>query len=168
MERSMRPLAFVLGLAFLAPSITAASAPSEDQISFAADSTDAHDAEGFVLLHGDVQIRRSDITLTAPDVRMTFTQRLTSSEQLQVDHVSASGRVRVRKGDSSAVGDFAIYDVRRSLVTMIGNVSLSQRSGAVSGARLVWDLESGRALLDGDPSAGPSGRVVGHYVAPPR
>lgn len=122
--------------------------PPRDQITFAADSTDAHDAEGFVIQHGNVQIRRSDTTLTVPEVRVTFARRLTSSEQLQVDHVSASGRVRVRKGDSSAASDFAIYDVRRSLVTMMGNVAISQRSDTISGARLVWELESGRAVLD--------------------
>lgn len=162
----MRLQIFVL--AILAPWIAHAgtSVPaSDDQISFAADTTDGHDTEGFVILRGNVQIRRSDVTLTAPEVRLTFDRRLTGS-QPKVDHVSASGRVRVSGRNGSAVGDFAVYDVQRSLVTMIGHVTLVQASGTVSGARLVWDVDSGKATLDGDPRQGESGRVVGHYVAP--
>jgi len=158
----------IVALAFLVPWITHAGTPapaSDDQISFAADTTDGHDAEGFVILRGNVQIRRADVTLTAPEVRVTFDRRLTAPVP-KVDHVSASGRVRVSGRTGRAVGDFAIYDVQRSLVTMIGHVTLVQASGTVSGARLVWDVDSGRATLNGDPRQGESGRVVGHYVAP--
>ena len=156
----------IVALVTLVPLIAnaGASAPaSDDQISFAADSTDGHDAEGFVLLRGNVEIRRSDTTLVAPEVRMTFDRPLTRSHP-QVDHVSASGRVRVARRNGSAVSDFAIWDVQRSLVTMVGHVTLVQPSGTISGARLVWDVDSGRATLDGDPRQGESGRVVGRYV----
>ena len=158
----------IVALAILVPCIpiTAASAPpSDDQTSFAADTSDGDEADGFVLLKGNVQIRRSDTTLTAPEVRLAFDRRLTGAHR-RLDHVSASGGVRVSGRSGSAVGDLAVYDVQRSLVTMIGHVTLVQRSGTVSGARLVWDVDRGRATLDGDPRQGDSGRVVGHYAAP--
>ena len=49
-------------------------------------------------------------------------------------------------------GDFGIYDLDRKLITLIGNVQLNQRSNIRSTAqRLVIDLDSGRAVVDGGP-----------------
>ena len=53
---------------------------------------------------------------------------------------------------------------------MIGSVQLDRSDSRVSGSRLVIDLDSGRAVIDGGgPGIGQSGgRVTGHFTVPKR
>ena len=69
-----------------------------------------------------------------------------------------------------ARGDFGVYDLDRKLITLIGNVRLARGSNLVSGARLVIDLNSGRAVIDGGPPGvnQSGGRVTGRFTVPQR
>ena len=51
---------------------------------------------------------------------------------------------------------------------MIGNVRLTQANNVVNGQRLVINLDSGRAVVDGGPPGVNSsgGRVSGHFTVP--
>jgi lipopolysaccharide export system protein LptA len=53
---------------------------------------------------------------------------------------------------------------------LIGNVQLLRQQNLVSGARLVIDLDSGRAMMDGGPAGvnQSGGRVTGHFTVPQR
>jgi len=78
--------------------------------------------------------------------------------------------VTVRSPSETARGDFGIYDLDRKLITLIGNVQLNRQQNQVNGARLVIDLESGRAVVDGGPPGvnQSGGRVTGHFTVPQR
>ena len=82
------------------------------------------------------------------------------------------------KGNETAKGNVAIYDLDRRLITMVGNVQLTQGANRLSGGRLVIDLNSGRATVDGRGAArgpdgspvtdGSGGRVKGTFSVPQR
>jgi lipopolysaccharide export system protein LptA len=76
----------------------------------------------------------------------------------------------VRSPTETAKGDIGIYDLNRKLITLLGNVQLDQKQNQVSGSRLVIDLDSGRAVVDGGPPGVNSsgGRVTGHFIVPQR
>jgi lipopolysaccharide export system protein LptA len=76
----------------------------------------------------------------------------------------------VKSPSETARGDFGIYDLDRKLITLLGNVQLDRDQNRVSGARLVIDLDSGRAVVDGGPPGVNSsgGRVTGHFTVPQR
>jgi lipopolysaccharide export system protein LptA len=79
----------------------------------------------------------------------------------------------LRSPSETARSQFAIYDLDRRLVTMIGGVSLSRGGSNVEGGRLVLDLESGRAVMDGGTAGAPGteasgGRVRGRFTVPQR
>jgi lipopolysaccharide export system protein LptA len=86
--------------------------------------------------------------------------------------------VTVVKGDETAKGNVAIYDLDRRLITMVGNVELRQRGNNLRGGRLVIDLNTGRATVDGRGAArgpdgnavqgGTGGRVTGTFTVPER
>src|SRR3546814_6086141 len=78
-----------------------------------------------------------------------------------LNRIDATGGVVVTKGDEMAKGNVAIYDLDRRLITMVGNVELRQRGNNLRGGRLVIDLNSGRATVDGRGAArGPDGNPV--------
>jgi len=78
--------------------------------------------------------------------------------------------VTVKSPTETARGDFGIYDLDRKLITLIGNVQLNREQNQVNGARLVIDLDSGRAVVDGGPPGvnQSGGRVNGHFTVPQR
>ena len=79
-----------------------------------------------------------------------------------------SGGVTVRSPSETAKGDFGVYDLDRKLITLIGNVRLERSNSNVMGSRLVIDLNTGRAVIDGGaPGINQAGgRVTGRFTVP--
>lgn len=87
---------------------------------------------------------------------------------IQIDRLDATGGVTVHSPSETAKGDFGVYDLNRKLITLVGNVQLVRGDSNILGSRLVIDLNSGRAVVDGGPPgvAQSGGRVTGHFVVP--
>jgi lipopolysaccharide export system protein LptA len=89
---------------------------------------------------------------------------------VDIDRIDASGGVFIRSASETARGDFAVYDLNRRIITVLGNVELNQGGNRVRGGRLVIDLESGRAIMDGQKtgSQGGQSRVSGRFTVSDR
>lgn len=116
---------------------------------------------------GNVHATQGDLSLDTPRLTVAYSG---GSDNLQIKRLDAAGGVVVRSPSETARGDFGIYDLDRKLITLIGNVQLVRQQNRVSGARLVIDLSSGRAVIDGGPPGVNStgGRVTGHFTVPQR
>lgn len=147
---------------------------SSAPVDFAAGSIEVQDRSDRVVLAGNVRVTQAGLTVTAPRMTVAYTR----SGGTDVNRLDATGGVTVAKGDESARGNVAIYDLDRRLITMVGNVELRQRGNRLSGGRLVIDLNSGRATVDGRGAArgpdgnpvsgGTGGRVTGTFTVPER
>lgn len=165
-------LATVLALAGPAVSQDAVSAlkghNSKAPVDVAADRIELQDRADRALLSGNVLIKQGDLTLTAPRVTVAYT-RVGGTE---IQRLDANGGVTVTSPSETARSQFAIYDFDRRLITMLGSVSLDRNGSQVSGGRLVIDLNSGRAAMDGSAVAGGTrgsgGRVTGRFTVPDR
>src|SRR3546814_9842543 len=91
---------------------------------------------------------------------------------IEVERIDASGNFVVRKGNETARGSVAIYDLTCRTITMIGNVQLTQGTNRLTGGRLIIDLRSGRSTVDGRANAtgvsNEGGRVTGTFTVPQR
>jgi lipopolysaccharide export system protein LptA len=131
-----------------------------------ADRIEVQDRADRALFVGNVHVKQAELTLD--------TQRLTvaysSNGGVQIRRLDAAGGVTVHSPSETAKGDFGIYDLDRKLITLIGNVQLNRDQNRVNGARLVIDLDSGRAVIDGGPAGvnQSGGRVSGHFTVPQR
>jgi lipopolysaccharide export system protein LptA len=110
------------------------------------------------------------MTLDTPRLTVAYSNAQGGGSNPQIQRLDAAGGVLVKSPTETAKGDFGIYDLNRKLITLIGNVQLNQQQNQVNGARLVIDLDSGRAVVDGGPPGVNSsgGRVTGHFVVPQR
>jgi len=139
---------------------------SDAPVDVNADRIEVQDRADRAMFVGNVHVRQAELTLD--------TQRLTvaysSSGGVQIRRLDAAGGVVVRSPSETAKGDFGIYDLDRKLITLIGNVQLNRDRNQVNGARLVIDLDSGRAVIDGGPPGvnQTGGRVSGHFTVPQR
>ena len=142
---------------------------SDAPVSFAADRMELQDRQDRVVLEGNVSIAQGNLQLTAARTTVAFTD----TGSLDVQRIDATGGVNVTRGNESARGDAAIYDVNRRIITLAGNVALRRGGDSLSGGRLVIDLDSGVSSIDGRGNApgaitGQGGRVTGTFNVPKR
>lgn len=172
----------LLALALLATA-TATSAQTRHNsaapIDFGADHIELQDKANRAVLSGSVAVKQAEMTLNAARMTVNYTGQVIGGNP-QVSRLDAAGGVTVKRPDQTARSQYAVYDLNRRVITMVGGVQLNQGGNTVSGGRLTINLGSGRAVIDGSGVAGggasvpgttqaaPSGRVTGTFSVPKR
>ena len=148
-------------------------------IDFGADHIELQDKANRAVLSGSVAVKQAEMTLNAARMTVNYTGQVIGGNP-QVSRLDAAGGVTVRRPQQTAKSQYAVYDLNRRVITMIGTVSLNQGGNTVNGGRLTINLDSGRAVIDGSgvPSGGaatggtvqsaPGGRVTGTFSVPKR
>jgi lipopolysaccharide export system protein LptA len=163
-------------LAFAAPLVAQAlkNHNTNAPVDVEADRIEVQDRADRAIFAGNVRATQGDLTLNAARVTVAYADRK-GSGGVQIERLDAAGGVTVRSPSETARGQFAVYDLNRRLITMTGGVVLEQGANTVRGGRLVIDLDSGRAVVDGSavggaPGAvsGRGGRVSGRFTVPQR
>jgi len=147
-------------------------------IDFGADRIELQDRADRVVLVGSVSVKQAEMTLNAARMTVAYTGEVVGGNP-QVSRLDASGGVTVRRPGQTARSQYAIYDLNRRLITMLGGVTLQQGANNVNGSRLTINLDTGRAVIDGSGVGGSSGapgattttrggRVTGTFSVPQR
>jgi lipopolysaccharide export system protein LptA len=133
-------------------------------VDWTANRMDVDDKANRAVLTGNVVATQGDLTLTAARVTAAYVR----NPDVHVERLDATGGVVVRSPSETARGEYGIYDLNRKLITMVGNVVLTRCDGTIKGGRLVYDLDSGRVVMDASAptSSGQSGRVSGSFTVP--
>jgi lipopolysaccharide export system protein LptA len=134
---------------------------SNAPVDITADRAEVQDRADRAIFSGNVVVVQGNMTMNAGRLTVAYT----NTSGVNVERLEASGGVTFRTPSETARGNFAIYDVDRRLVTMIGGVYLTQGTNRVQGGRLVLDLNSHRAVMDGGTSGG---RISGRFTVPQR
>lgn len=149
---------------------------SNAPVDVAADRIEVQDRADRAIFSGNVQVRQARLRLDAARITVAYS----SAGGLQLQRLDASGGVTLTSPSETARSQFAIYDIDRRLITMIGGVTLTRGDSRVAGGRLVLDLDSGRAVMDGSATGAapgpqgpgtatsPTGRVTGTFTVPQR
>jgi lipopolysaccharide export system protein LptA len=137
---------------------------SNAPIDVAADRIEVQDRADRAIFAGNVHVKQAELTLDTARLTVAYT----SGGGVQIQRLDASGGVTVRSPSETARGAFGIYDLDRKLITLVGDVVLQREGSQINGQRLVIDLDSGRAVIEGGPAGvGQSGgRVTGHFTVP--
>jgi len=156
-------------------------AGSNAPVDVGADRIEVQDRANRAILTGNVVATQGNLTMNSARLTVIYNNRPSTpapaggaaapaASGTQIQRLEASGGVRLRTPTETARSEFAIYDVPRRLVTMIGAVNLDQGANHVQGGRLVLDLDTHRAVVDGGAAGSQSrgGRVTGHFTVPPR
>lgn len=154
---------------------------SNAPIDWNADRMEVHDRDHRAILVGNVKAVQQDMTLTADRATANYTGSVANSGgsgsgggNPQVHRLDATGNVVVTRPNEIARGEYGIYDLDKRLVTLIGHVTLDRsgaNAGTVRGGRLVINLNTNQANMDGSAvggngSAGAGGRVSGRFTVP--
>jgi lipopolysaccharide export system protein LptA len=146
---------------------------SKDPINIAADKLDYFDKEQKAIYSGNVIVVQGDTRLNASVLTILFdrnTEGGKSSSQnsnSQLRWMKGDGPVTIVSKDQVGVGNSLVYDKVKGKFFLLGNVSLSQGENITRGDELVYDLQTGQAVVSskgrvksrivpGDKSAQPS------------
>ena len=138
---------------------------SNAPVDVGADRIEVQDRANRAILTGNVVATQGNLTMNSARLTVIYSNAggtAAGSGGTQIQRLEASGGVTLRTPSETARSQYAIYDLDRGLVTMIGGVNLDQGSNHVQGGRLVLDLDTHRAVLDG------GGRVTGRFTVPRR
>ena len=139
---------------------------SDAPVDVSADRIEVQDRSDRAIFAGNVNVRQAQLTLETERLTVAYS----SAGGVQIRRLDASGGVVVRSPSETARGNFGIYDLDRRLITLVGDVVLTREGSRINGSRLVIDLDSGRAVIDGGPAGvnQSGGRVTGRFTVPQR
>lgn len=173
------PLMIPLTIGTASVAVAQARHNSNAPIDFGADHIELQDKANRAVLAGNVAVRQGEMTLNAQRMTVAYTGQVVGGSP-QVSRLDASGGVTVKRPSQTARSRYAVYDLNRRIITMLGGVSLDQGGNTVNGGRLTLNLDTGRAVIDGSSVAGggssapgstqtaPGGRVTGTFSVPKR
>lgn len=144
-------LATILAVgAITAPAQVLRDHNSNAPVDFTADRIEVQDRADRVVVSGNVQVTQADLRLTSNRLTVAYNR----ASGVEINRMDAVGNVVVTRGNETARGNVAIYDLDKRIITMLGNVQLVQGSSRLTGGRLLIDLKSGRSSVDGRASGG--------------
>jgi lipopolysaccharide export system protein LptA len=147
---------------------------SNAPVDVTADRIEVQDRADRAIFAGNVHATQAEMTLDTDRLTVAYSNKPGGASSgngtggVQIHRLDAAGGVVVHSPSETAKGDFGIYDLDRKLITLIGNVRLTQGNNVVNGQRLVINLDTGRAVVDGGPPGvnQSGGRVTGHFTVP--
>jgi lipopolysaccharide export system protein LptA len=127
------------------------SADSSVPIQIEADQLEVRDPEKLAVFSGHVRVRQGETLLEAPALRVSYSgepgpEGIPGS---QVSRIEAGPGVVVRSGDKTASADRAVLDMDSDLITMSGNVVLTEGPNVVRGERLIINLATKQGRIEG-------------------
>lgn len=139
-------------------------------VNFSAGQIELQDRADRVILSGGVTATQSGLTIRAARLTAAYS----SGGGIDVNRLNAAGGVTIVKDDLRATSNSAIYDLNSDLITLLGDVKLTQGKNRLTGGRILIDLNAGRSTITGGGDAVPgvqdggSGRVTGSFTVPQR
>ncbi len=165
-------------IGFAAPAQVIRNHDSRAPVTFNAGQIELQDRADRVILSGGVVANQGGLTIRASRLTAAYSK----GGGIDVHRLDAVGGVTIAKDDLRATSNVAIYDLDRKLITLVGDVRLSQGANKLNGGRIMIDLNSGRSTISGgaimpvQPDGAPpipglkqsSGRVTGTFTVPQR
>ncbi len=137
-------------------------ASAKDPLNIDAGKLDYFDKEQKLVYSGSVIVTNGPSTLKASRITIFLDGKgggdasgATSNDR--VKHIDAEGPVTMVSKDQIGTGDRGSYDKAENKVYLTGNVTLTQGENVVKGDRLVYDVTTGMATVQGGAAQG--GRV---------
>ncbi|WP_088344066.1 MULTISPECIES: LptA/OstA family protein [Rhodomicrobium] len=168
-------------------------ANSGKPIDIEADALEVDDKKKIATFTGNVSATQGDFNLKAKEIQVAYAppaakdgaakddavkEAKASSSPLpggggaDITQIDAKGKVLITTKDrqtgkegQTATSDWAVFEVKKQLVTLGGEVVLTQETNTLKGSRLVIDLVSGQSRFENNDTAGGGDGAKGRVKA---
>jgi lipopolysaccharide export system protein LptA len=174
-------LASPLAAQTLSNSFGGLSESSDEPIDIESDVLTVYDAKKYATFKGNVKAVQGTTTLRAAELDVHYVgggaEKITGQKaaepvpaanqpatpagpEAQISKIEARGSVVITSDDDqTTTSDWALYDVPAQLVTVGGNVVLSQGQNVLKGERLIINLKTGESRFENPGNAATGGRI---------
>ena len=126
------------------------STDSDQPIQIESDRLEIRDTDKIAVYSGNVRVQQGVTTLTTTTLNVHYSgDAKNGAPGSTVDRIEAGPPVVVKAEDRTATGDHALFEMDHDMVTLTGNVVLTQGDNVVHGERLVVNLKSRQARMEG-------------------
>lgn len=133
---------------------------SDEPIQIEADKLEIIDNENTALLTGNVSVVQGTTILQAKQIKVFYLRgKEADHSKSGIKQIVASGKVAVRSKDNRATADNAVVNMVTEIVTMNGNVFLSQGNNIAKGCKVTVNLKTNVSEIKPCAGAGSNGRV---------
>ena len=124
---------------------------SEDPIQIEADRLEVRDPEKLAIYTGNVKVRQGATVMESPELKVFYQQGgpEPGAPGSQVTRIEAGPQVLVSSAKQTASGNQAVLDMAQEVITITGNVILTQGENIVRGQRLVVNLKTKQGRMEG-------------------
>jgi lipopolysaccharide export system protein LptA len=129
-----------------------------------AQSFEIRDKQKTATFTGNVHVVQGDTTIRCRSLIVTYepnasvggarTTKPGPGGSSQISKLEALGGVIITQKDQTATGDAGLFDLKTNIVTLTGNVVLSQGGNVMRGERLWVDLNTGVSRVESGKSRG--------------
>lgn len=115
-----------------------------DTIEVTSESLAVDQDTGVAVFEGDVVIGQGDLRISAARVEVIY-----GADTSQIARLVATGGVTFVTAQEAAEAQEADYDISAGLLTLTGDVLLSQQTSAISAQSMVINVATGTATMQG-------------------
>jgi lipopolysaccharide export system protein LptA len=148
----------------VAPNVLQGFSQNRDQpVHIRAQTFEIRDKERTATFSGNVQVVQGDTTIRCKSLVVTYVTAagagLRAAQpgpggRTQISKLDALGGVVVTQHDQTATGDVGHFDLKTNIITLRGNVVVSQGGNVMRGERLVVDLNTGVSRVESSKQRG--------------
>jgi lipopolysaccharide export system protein LptA len=135
---------------------------SDKPVQIKAQTFEVRDKENVAVFTGNVYVTQGDTTIRCKSLVVSYltgsspgaarTAQTGAGAGSQISKLEARGGVIVTQKDQTATGENGVYDMRTKVVTLTGNVVVTQGGNVMRGDRMVVDLNSGVSRIESGKS----------------
>lgn len=151
----------------LANTLSGFSANSDKPIAIRSDVIELYDRDRTAVFSGNVIVTQDEVTIRTSKLQVEYEAGAGAAAggadmQRRISRIEALDKVLVTLKDQKLSGDSAVFEMKKQIITVLGDVVLTQGDNVLRGSRLVVDLNTGRSRLESGTAGG--GRVQGSFV----
>ncbi len=148
------------------------AASSNEPINIESDSLEVNDAKKTAIFRGNVIAVQGDMEMRTPELEVSYSGQVSGDKKsagpggqgTQLTRLRAKKKVLITsQKNQTAKSDWADFDVKKQLITIGGNVVVSQGGNIMKGEKLIIDLKKGTSRFETASNSGSGGRVRGVF-----
>jgi lipopolysaccharide export system protein LptA len=138
-------------LAFYAPAQAQEPAPGAGVVDIEAGEMEILETDKRAIFRGDVVAKRPSDTIRCQEMIVFYVdvKQTDGSSNTEVDKLDCKSAVTITTSTQTITGDLAVFQLRRNVLDVTGNVKVVQGKTVIRGPRLNVDLKTKRTKMGG-------------------
>ena len=139
----------------------------ENPVDISADRLEVKQQENIALFTGNVVVTQSDMSLVSDRITVFYQGDREENNTSSISRLDASGNVVMTSPTETIRSTWGVYDFAEKIITLGGDVELSNADGQIKSPRLQLNLTTGQITMDGGRiEGGTNDRVTGQFTPP--